>query len=336
MSGTNQAGNAVTQGAKDDLVTAYNNAAGQTPVTTVPTELGGTTKTAGIYASDAGTFGIIGTLTLDAQGDPDAVFIFKTRSTLITAGSSRVVIANSAQACHVFWQVGSSATLGTNSTFVGTIMALTSATLTTGASVDGRVLARNGAVTLDGNTVSKAVCAATTTGGSTTTTDGSTTTDNSTVTSGSITAAIKITKKASDSKLRLGPKHITFTFKVTNTGNVALSDVSVKDDKCHSVKFVSGDSNDDSKLDITETWKYHSTKKVSETETDKATASGSYGDLKVHDHAKATVDVHETEKKTVPSLPNAGVGPEDLGSAPWNVIIPTGIFASLSSFYLAR
>ncbi len=146
--------------AKNDLVTAYNNATGQTPASTVPTELGGTTKTAGTYNSADGTFGITGTLTLDAQGNPDAVFIFKTASTLITAASSTVTLANGAQACHVFWQVGSSATLGTNSVFKGNILALTSATLTTGANVEGRVLARNGAVTLDTNTVTVPVCTA--------------------------------------------------------------------------------------------------------------------------------------------------------------------------------
>jgi hypothetical protein len=126
----------------------------------VPAELGGTTKTAGVYDSADGTFGITGTLTLDAQGDPNAVFIFKTASTLITAGASSVVLVNDAQACNVFWQVGSSATLGTNSTFNGNILALTSITLTTGANVNGRVLARNGAVTLDTNTITKATCAA--------------------------------------------------------------------------------------------------------------------------------------------------------------------------------
>src|SRR3990167_2791986 len=162
VNGTNHAGDAVTHGSKTDLVTTYNNAAGQTPVSTVPTELGGTTKTAGIYDSADGTFGITGTLTLDAQGDPNAVFIFKTASTLITGGASSVSLVNGAQACNVFWQVGSSATLGTNSTFKGNILALTSATLTTGANVEGRVLARNGAVTLDTNTVTRATCAAVT------------------------------------------------------------------------------------------------------------------------------------------------------------------------------
>ncbi len=159
LNGSQHVADAAAVQAQTDLVTAFNDAAGRTPVSIVPTELGGTTKTAGIYASTDGTFGITGTLTLDAQGDPSAVFIFKTASTLITAGSSRVVLVNGAQACNVFWQVNSSATLGANSVLKGNILALTSATLTTGANVEGRVLARNGAVTLDTNTITRAVCA---------------------------------------------------------------------------------------------------------------------------------------------------------------------------------
>jgi len=159
INGTQHVANPTAVQAQIDLITAYDNAVGQIPVSTVPTELGGTTKTAGVYDSAAGTFGITGTLTLDAQGDPSAVFIFKAASTLITAGASNVVLANGAQACNVFWQVGSSATLGTDSTFKGNILALTSITLTTGANVEGRVLARNGAVTLDTNTIIKAICA---------------------------------------------------------------------------------------------------------------------------------------------------------------------------------
>jgi len=158
LNGTQHVANANAVSAQAGLTAAYNAASGQTPVTTVPAELGGTIKLAGVYSSVDGSFGITGTLTLDAQGDANAVFIFKTASTLITAGASNVVLLNGAQACNVFWQVGSSATLGTNSTFKGNILALTSATLTTGASVEGRILARNGAVTLDTNTISKATC----------------------------------------------------------------------------------------------------------------------------------------------------------------------------------
>ena len=139
--------------AQVDLTTAYNYAAGLGVDATLPAGLGGTTLTPGVYDSADTTFGITGTLTLDAQGDANAVFIFQAGSTLVTAGSSEVVLINGAQAGNVFWQVGSSATLGTDSTFRGNILALTSITLTTGANVEGRVLARNGAVTMDDNHV---------------------------------------------------------------------------------------------------------------------------------------------------------------------------------------
>ncbi|WP_220183272.1 ice-binding family protein [Sphaerisporangium album] len=156
--GAIHAADAAAVQAQVDLTTAYNDAAGRTPVTLVPTELGGTTLTPGVYASAAGTLGITGNLTLDAKGDPNAVFIFKAASTLITASASTVTLIGGAQACNIFWQVGSSATLGTSSSFVGTILALTSITVTTGVKVNGRVLARNGAVTLDSDTITRSDC----------------------------------------------------------------------------------------------------------------------------------------------------------------------------------
>ena len=155
INGTQHVNDTEATNAKSDLITAYNNAAGQASVT-VPAELGGATKTPGVYNSVSGLFSITGTLTLDAQNDPNAIFIFKTDSTLITEGASSVVLVNGAQAGNVFWQVGSSATLGTNSTFKGNILALTSITLTTGVNMEGRVLALNGAVTLDTDTVIRA------------------------------------------------------------------------------------------------------------------------------------------------------------------------------------
>ena len=150
--------NAAANQAQLDLVTAYNDAAGRTPVTPIPTELGGTTLIPGVYASAAGTFLITGTLTLDAQGDPNAVFIFQMGSTLTTMSGSRVSLINGARFCRVFWQVGTSATLGTNSSFVGHIFALTSIAAQTGATVQGQLLARNGAVTLDTNTITNGIC----------------------------------------------------------------------------------------------------------------------------------------------------------------------------------
>jgi len=121
--------------------------------------LGGLTLTPGVYCYAAAAQ-LTGTLTLDAQGNANAVFIFQIGSTLTTASNARVQVINGGSPCNVYWQVGSSATLGTTTTFVGNILALTSISLTTGTSIAERALARNGAVTLDTNTVSFAACAA--------------------------------------------------------------------------------------------------------------------------------------------------------------------------------
>jgi hypothetical protein len=154
---------AVALQAQQDLTTAYNDAAGRTPVTTIATELGGKTLKPGVYNSASTTFQITGTLTLDAQGDPNSVFIFQMGSTLITASGSKVSFLGGAQACNVFWQVGSSATLGTNSNFTGNILALTSIQVQTGVTMDGRVLARNASVTLDDDVITRGTCVASTT-----------------------------------------------------------------------------------------------------------------------------------------------------------------------------
>lgn len=151
--------------AQADLTTAYENAAGQGPVITLATELGGQTLTPGVYDSESGTFGITGTLTLNGQGNPDAVFIFKTATTLITASASRVLMINGAQPCHLFWQVGSSATLDTGSAFAGNVLALESIQLNSGVTVLGRLLARNASVTLIDDTVTRADCAVSGSGG---------------------------------------------------------------------------------------------------------------------------------------------------------------------------
>jgi uncharacterized repeat protein (TIGR01451 family) len=161
VNGTIYTADSVALQAQNDLTAAYNDAAARPVTATIPVELGGTTETPGVYDSAAGTFGITGTLTLDAQGDPNAVFIFQAASTLITAAASNVNLINGAQASNVFWVVGSSATLGTNSTLQGNILALTSITVTTGTTVHGRTLARNGAVTLDTDTITALVPALT-------------------------------------------------------------------------------------------------------------------------------------------------------------------------------
>lgn len=160
VNGATHQADALAAQAQADLTTAYNDAAGQGPVNTLATELGGQTLTPGVYNSESGTFGITGTLTLDGQGNPDAVFIFKTASTLISASASQVLMINGAQPCHLFWQIGSSATLGTDSAFAGNILALESIQLNSGVTVLGRLLARNASVTLINDTVTRADCAA--------------------------------------------------------------------------------------------------------------------------------------------------------------------------------
>lgn len=159
--GTTHAGDTVAQLAQDATTTAYNSLASQPCNTSfgVPTDLTGMTLVPGVYCF-ASSASLSGTLTLNGQGDPNAVFIFKIGSSLITGSNSSVVLINGAQPCDVFWQVGSSATLGTGTSFLGNILALTSITLDTNTSLAGRALARNGAVTLDSNVVTATTCAA--------------------------------------------------------------------------------------------------------------------------------------------------------------------------------
>jgi hypothetical protein len=156
---TNTPGLAAT--AQGDLTTAYNDAAGRTlGAITVAGNLGGQTLTPGLYKSATSLEISSGDLTLDAQGDANAVFIFQMASTLVTTVGRQVILSGGAQAGNIFWQVGSSATIGGNSTFQGNILAYTSVSMNTGATLQGRVLARNGGVSLDANTITVPVTTA--------------------------------------------------------------------------------------------------------------------------------------------------------------------------------
>jgi len=155
VSGNTYAGGAVASQAQSDLSTAYNLAAGQAgAIDESGVDLGTLTLTPGVY-SFSSSAQLTGTLTLNAQGDPNAVFVFEIGSTLMTAANSSVSFINGGTGNDVFWQVGSSATLGTQTVFAGTILALNSITLNNGASIQcGSALAETGAVTLDDNAVS--------------------------------------------------------------------------------------------------------------------------------------------------------------------------------------
>jgi len=154
----------VAMQAQRDLTSAYTFAAGETCSNVLTgQDLGGMTLTPGVYCFGSSAQ-LTGTLTLDAGGNPNAVFLFQIGSTLTTASGASVLFANGGTGGNLFWLVGSSATLGTTTDFAGNILALTSITLNTGANIPcGRALARNGAVTMDTNVVSG--CEATTGGG---------------------------------------------------------------------------------------------------------------------------------------------------------------------------
>ncbi len=158
---------AAAKKAQSDALTAFNDAAGRSPEPADKglTDLTGKTLQPGVYQ---GNLSLTGTVTLDNTTDPDAVFIFQASSTLITGPGSVVKFTTSHASCNVFWQVGSSATLGTNSTFVGTVLARASVTAQTGATVTGRLLAQTAAVTLDSNTINAPLCAQPTTTSSST------------------------------------------------------------------------------------------------------------------------------------------------------------------------
>lgn len=154
LTGTNHAGDAVTQTAKADLLTAYMDAAARSfdgPGYADGYSLTGTLVT-GVYHS-AGAFSLNGLVTLDAQGDPNAVWIFQMASTLTVASAGQVVLTNGASAANVFWQVGSSATLASGAQLTGSILAAQSITMNPGAVIDGRALASAGAVTLSSSTI---------------------------------------------------------------------------------------------------------------------------------------------------------------------------------------
>jgi Ice-binding-like len=164
VTGVKHVHDAVALKAKNDLVTAYNDAA-NAPTTSDLTgkNLGGKNLIPGVYKFSSSAQ-LTGTLTLSGDG----VFIFKVGSALTTASNAVVRLTNGAQACAVFWQIGSSATLGTATHFQGNLMALTSITMTTGANIlTGRALARNGALTLHSNRITPPVGACTFSSGST-------------------------------------------------------------------------------------------------------------------------------------------------------------------------
>jgi hypothetical protein len=162
--GQTHIGDAVATEAKSSLTTAYNDAASRHANGSAGTELAGQEFSPGVYSASESLLLSSGSVTLNAEGDPNAVFIFQIGSTLITGSNTSVSLVGGAQACNVFWQVGSSATLGSGTRFVGTIMAADSITANTAATIHGRLLAQTAAVTLEDNTITNSTCASSASG----------------------------------------------------------------------------------------------------------------------------------------------------------------------------
>jgi len=321
---------ALLTSAKNALVTAYDNAAGQTlPSVTTVTEsttnsfnVTGTTLAPGIYKSPS-TMGITGTLTL--SGSATDIWIFQAVSSLTTASAVDIVLTGGAQACNVFWQVGSSATLGTGTLFKGNVLALTSITDNGGSTVQGRLLARNGTVTLNNTNVVKATCVGLP--------------PSPVIPSGggvdywSELPLIDIVKVPSPLALPLGPGSVTYTYTVTNPSQNPLRDIWVKDNKCSPVQYVSGDTNTDLELQRTETWTYRCTKTVSQTETNTATAHGSSNNVEMYKNANATVVVGLPITPPLIHLikvPNVSIVPAGGGSVTYSYSVTNPGIAPLS------
>lgn len=157
VSGTIHTNDPIAAQAQLDLVTAFDDAAGRTigAIPHLPVLGDGEILPPGLYTSNAAYFSITGNLTLDAQGDPDAVWIFQMSSTLLPAASSQVILINGARSRNIFWQIGSAATLGANAVLAGNLLALEAITMGAGARLDGRALVQHTFVTLDANAITK-------------------------------------------------------------------------------------------------------------------------------------------------------------------------------------
>ena len=303
------AADAVCLQAQADLTLAYDDAAGRAPTTTytVPTDLGGDRLTAGVYKSPS-SFGITGTLTLDAEGDPDAVFIFQAASTLITATNSTVMLVDGAQACNVFWQVGSSATLEVGSTFVGTILALTSIEAKTNAEVEGRLLARNASVTLDSNVITVSACAPDTT---------------TTVPDATTTTAADITTTVPDTTTTV-PDATTTTVADTTTTTVSDTTTTVPD---ATTTTVADTTTTTTAPDTTTTTLPDTTTTVPDTTTtvpDATTTTVADTTTTVPD-TTTTTSAPVTTITTVPAMTSTTVLPATTTTRPSTTVVQTGV-----------
>jgi len=250
-------------------------------------DLAGLTLPPGIYCADA--FTLSGTLTLDDTGGSSGVWIFRSAADLVTSsgGAAKVQFLNgTGLACNVWWKLVSSATIGTGATFIGNILASTAVTLQTGATLNGRAFAQTAAVTLDTNTIQGPTC----------TPPPPPVAPPAPVTlapgigtgSGRIVPLIGILKIPSPLALPAGAGSVTYSYTVWNVGGQqALDNVSVTDNACGPVAYISGDLNGSGKLDPSENWKYTCTTTLAKTTENTAVATG-YSDDPYHQATIAT------------------------------------------------
>jgi hypothetical protein len=256
-----------------DITAAYKVLSDQYPGTSINLA-GPKTVTPGVYAVLAGQT-LSGTITLDGAG----VYIFGSDSAYTVANSAKVLLTNGATACNVFWQIPTAMTIGTSVEMVGTIITNSEAiTLNTSATLQGRAFSRIAAVTLDTNQITTPSCAAL--GG-----------HQSPSVSVFTPPSINITKIPTPLALPSGPGPVTYDYTVLNVGTVPMSNVTVTDNKCTPASFISGDTNNDLKLDTTEVWKYRCTTTLSTTTTNTVIATGQNSGNIATDLAEAIVVV---------------------------------------------
>lgn len=289
---------------------------GQGSDATIVGNLDGQTFTPGVY--DQGALLLAGgTVTLDGAG----VYIFRSASDLTSAGTINLI--NGARACDVFWRVQTSADINGTS-FVGTILAGAGVHFGAGVTLDGRALAVGADVTLGvGGTISGPSCISGGGGGGGS--DGG---------GGTQRPRIHVEKIAVPDELPNGPGTVVYDYAVTNLGKSLIENIEVTDDTCSSVEFVSGDTDDDEKLDTDEEWSYECTMRLSLTTTNVVTATGeasSGRETRDTDEATVVVGIPRTitpplsvATTTTPRFPSTGVSPRE-GSPLTNVLVLAGL-----------
>ncbi len=274
-------------------------------------DLAGLTIAPGVY-SFSGPGNVIITGDIHLTGTASDVWIFRVPGTLDISSAKSILLSGGAQASNIFWVVGGATTLETTSVFEGNILDQTSVALLAGATLHGRAFSNTASVTLDGagsHTVSIPVYVTPPTPPSTAPQGGGP------LTTASVPPLISVLKVPTPLALPLGPGPVTYTYTVKNIGTVPMSNVIVSDNACSTVGFISGDSNNDSKLDINETWTYTCTTTLSQTTTNTVTATGDANGFTAIDTANATVVVgvpiippliHVVKKPNVFVLPANG------------------------------